>query len=609
MPSSPSPLPVKPASEGSAPKPHEAGVSRSHQQESARDFKDLLDADTSPSSSQKTHPSKPSDSSHAASPSAKKTEEEPATGEETSEEPKTKTPVADPRFLFLGTTPAEMPALQTEASLDPAALVPEGEATPEGEPTAATSASSPVPSQTQPQTQPQTQTQAQPQAQPQAQTAAPLPPMNPQQTAGTPQQNGKENASPSGQPAQNTLAAPTQDTTVQGVVTGIQQGNQPPPQDAPAENGVPFVTEQTGQAETPEKGVSPSAAKIPLRPEGKSLPTDLQTPQQPAQQIGTVAPEAISEENTAATSPTKENLAPGKPSEPSPNSALNAAAAHSKTETKAETKMATAEVSLPPQTSATAKEAVAEAGSPLSAKTKEVPPSSTLPTPQTGGEKQGGENPPQQRQENGGSGSFASASPEIPATGAQQTPPPNAAGKTEMFSVPTTAMGTVAGGPVRPAQQNADLYADILPLMNRFLDAAETLPSTQRGRIDLNVPLNDESVKIRLEIRNGEVRTSIRTDSEALRSALETSWPEFVSKSETRGIVLGEAKFDSSQQGQNLSDQGQPSRYREQGQQEGGTPARTPRSVGGGQTGSTAPAGGQQTTQEPPARSGVNLWA
>gem|GEM_PF-5504572 len=607
MPSSPSPLPVKPASEGSAPKPHEAGLSRSHQQESPRDFKDLLDADSSPSSNQKTqpsHPSKPSESSHAASPSAKKTEEEPATAEETSEEPKTKTPVADPRFLFLGTTPAEMPALQAEASLDPAALAPEGEATPEGEPTA-TPANSPIPS----------QTQAQPQTQTQAQTTAPLPPMNPQQTAGTPQQNGKENPSPAGQPAQNTPVVPTQNAPAQGVATGSQQGSQPPTQDAPAENGqngqngVPFATEQTGQAETPEKGVSPGVAKILARAEGKPLPADLQTPQQPAPQIGAVAPETISEENAAATLPTKENLASGKPSEQTSNPALNPAAAHSKTETKAETKTATIEVSLPPQASATAKEAVAEAGTPLSAKTKEVAPSSTLPTPQTGGEKQGGENPSQQRQENSGSGSFASASPEIPTTGTQQTPPPNAAGKTEMFSVPTTAMGTVASGPVRPAQQNADLYADILPLMNRFLDAAETLPSTQRGRIDLNVPLNDESVKIRLEIRNGEVRTSIRTDSEALRAALETSWPEFVSKSETRGIVLGEAKFDSGQQGQNLSDQGQPSRYREQGQQEGGTPARVPRGASGGQVGGTASVGGQQTTQEPPARSGVKLWA
>jgi hypothetical protein len=66
-------------------------------------------------------------------------------------------------------------------------------------------------------------------------------------------------------------------------------------------------------------------------------------------------------------------------------------------------------------------------------------------------------------------------------------------------------------------------------------------------RIELELPVQDGApVWVRLELRNGEVRTVFRTDSPDLRDALQQAWPHFSQRSQDRGLPLGEAKFESS---------------------------------------------------------------
>jgi hypothetical protein len=110
-----------------------------------------------------------------------------------------------------------------------------------------------------------------------------------------------------------------------------------------------------------------------------------------------------------------------------------------------------------------------------------------------------------------------------------------------------TAAGGFTGN--RLSETSAAGRSDFSSLLERVWEAAETLPSSHRGRIDLDVPLRDnENVRVRVEMRSGEIHATIRTDSQELREALEKSWPEFANKTNDRGLRLGDANFSSMRQ-------------------------------------------------------------
>jgi len=85
---------------------------------------------------------------------------------------------------------------------------------------------------------------------------------------------------------------------------------------------------------------------------------------------------------------------------------------------------------------------------------------------------------------------------------------------------------------------------DIAPLIEKVLAAAESISSSNRGHMDLDVPMqNNETVRVRIELRSGEIHATIRTDSPELREALEKSWPDFSVRTGERGIKLADANF------------------------------------------------------------------
>jgi len=95
-----------------------------------------------------------------------------------------------------------------------------------------------------------------------------------------------------------------------------------------------------------------------------------------------------------------------------------------------------------------------------------------------------------------------------------------------------------------PRSPEAVTRTDIAPLIEKVLAAAESLSLSNRGHMDIDVPMqNNETVRVRIELRSGEIHATIRTDSPELREALEKSWPDFSVRTSERGIKLADANF------------------------------------------------------------------
>ena len=180
---------------------------------------------------------------------------------------------------------------------------------------------------------------------------------------------------------------------------------------------------------------------------------------------------------------------------------------------------------------------------------------------------------------------------------------------------PAAAAATGAGA--RSPEVSAAGRIEFAPLIGRVWEAAEALPSSQRGSVDLNVSLRDnENVKIRVEMRAGEIHATIQTDSPELRDALQKSWPDFVAQSNERGLRLGEANFSPTQQDAAGGQQsGADARREQQAQteQQGNSEARQRSGGGQASTAGRQPQHGPAKAApaaRPPSPSGpVTLWA
>jgi hypothetical protein len=126
--------------------------------------------------------------------------------------------------------------------------------------------------------------------------------------------------------------------------------------------------------------------------------------------------------------------------------------------------------------------------------------------------------------------------------------------------------------------------------------------------MDLDVPLRDnETVRIRVELRSGEIHATIRTDSPELREALEKSWPDFAVKTGERGLKLADANFSPLRQDAGGSPGGQGRDHRpEQNSwqhQHGGQPSQ------GGRTAQPRTPEAVPPNKAPAAAGPMTLWA
>jgi flagellar hook-length control protein FliK len=61
----------------------------------------------------------------------------------------------------------------------------------------------------------------------------------------------------------------------------------------------------------------------------------------------------------------------------------------------------------------------------------------------------------------------------------------------------------------------------------------------------------NESVRIRLNLRAGEIRSTFITESPELREALQKAWPDFTATHRTQNIQFGESNFQDGLSRQN----------------------------------------------------------
>ena len=113
-------------------------------------------------------------------------------------------------------------------------------------------------------------------------------------------------------------------------------------------------------------------------------------------------------------------------------------------------------------------------------------------------------------------------------------------------STPSTSLAPTAA-PRSAFPSPATPQASAAQFLQRIEEAAQALRTGNPNRVELDVPLSDsQSVRVRLEMRAGELLTTIRSESRELRELLERAWPEFSARNADRGLRIGEAFFQSS---------------------------------------------------------------
>ncbi|MFM8365052.1 MAG: hypothetical protein ACKOAS_07860 [Verrucomicrobiota bacterium] len=99
--------------------------------------------------------------------------------------------------------------------------------------------------------------------------------------------------------------------------------------------------------------------------------------------------------------------------------------------------------------------------------------------------------------------------------------------------------------PASPAAQASALFKSLAPELEKFRQ-------TGRNQMQLDIPVGEnESVRIRLSVRAGELRSTFITESPELREALQKAWPEFAQLSRDRGVRLGDPSFQQGFQDSN----------------------------------------------------------
>jgi flagellar hook-length control protein FliK len=94
-----------------------------------------------------------------------------------------------------------------------------------------------------------------------------------------------------------------------------------------------------------------------------------------------------------------------------------------------------------------------------------------------------------------------------------------------------------------PAAHATALFKSLGPELEKFRQ-------TGRNQMQLDIPVGEnESVRIRLSLRAGELRSTFITESPELREALQKAWPEFAQTSRDRGVRLGDPSFQQGFQG------------------------------------------------------------
>jgi hypothetical protein len=93
------------------------------------------------------------------------------------------------------------------------------------------------------------------------------------------------------------------------------------------------------------------------------------------------------------------------------------------------------------------------------------------------------------------------------------------------------------------------------------------LQQSNQSQIQLDLPVGDnESVRIRLSLRGGEIHSTFITESTELRDALQKAWPDFTATHRTQGMRFADSQFQDGLRQQNdaASDQDRQRQYQQE---------------------------------------------
>jgi hypothetical protein len=121
-----------------------------------------------------------------------------------------------------------------------------------------------------------------------------------------------------------------------------------------------------------------------------------------------------------------------------------------------------------------------------------------------------------------------------------------------------SGLGNSATGLPGPAQsirpQSANASTQAAGLFKSLAPELDKFKQTGSSQVQLDLPVGEEeSVRIKLSIRGGEIRSTFITESPELREALQKAWPEFSQNTRDRGYRLGDPSFQQSFQENNAN--------------------------------------------------------
>jgi hypothetical protein len=150
----------------------------------------------------------------------------------------------------------------------------------------------------------------------------------------------------------------------------------------------------------------------------------------------------------------------------------------------------------------------------------------------------------------------------------------------EVLSVGTFASQTAPASNVAPDGPAPVATArETIAAVVAAIDALQNRPEANQKVVDLQYRVGDEHLALRVELRDGTVHTTFRTDSPELRSALAQEWRSVVQPASGSELRVADPVFSTSQHfnGEaSFGSSGQGAAYQQHGEP-GGSSARPPR--------------------------------
>jgi hypothetical protein len=110
-----------------------------------------------------------------------------------------------------------------------------------------------------------------------------------------------------------------------------------------------------------------------------------------------------------------------------------------------------------------------------------------------------------------------------------------------VFTGETAPTGTVTAQAPTPVSTVRETMAVILS----SIEALERRADVQQKSVDLNLSVGNEKLGLRVELREGSVHTTFRTESAEMNAVLAHEWKSIVQPTGERGLRLAEPVFNS----------------------------------------------------------------